>query len=88
MFGGKQNDALRPWFDEGYATVNLLSLHLVIYQKRGGLLHKLISGPSLHIFLYVIIQMFSHGFFLRLIRKLTTVHFLLETDFPYETATI
>ena len=28
MFGGKQNDALRPWFDVGYATASLLSLHL------------------------------------------------------------
>ena len=26
MFGGKQNDALLPWFDEGYATVSLLSM--------------------------------------------------------------
>ena len=60
-----------------YAPLIQSKALLVIYQKRGGLLHKPISCPSLHIFLYDIILMFSHGFFLRDIRKLTTVHYYL-----------
>ena len=37
LLGWKQNDAFRLWFDEGYATANVLSLQ----QKKKG---KIIIG--------------------------------------------